>query len=199
MEDELPFRISVAVVMVLTLSVTARFRMKAASSKESISYEAEGYLFATTLRLAGLLLMLSTVIYVVAPDLIAWAAWSMPAAIRWIAAVIGLPCCWLMYWTLSSLGKNLTNTVVTRAEAQLVVGGPYRWVRHPFYVTTALLIGSVSLISCSGLIAVGGTLVLTLLAVRTPREERKLIDKFGDEYVRYAERTGRFFPRFNTR
>jgi len=30
------------------------------------------------------------------------------------------------------LGKNLTDTVVTRKEHTLVTSGPYRWVRHPF-------------------------------------------------------------------
>jgi len=37
-----------------------------------------------------------------------------------------------MYWTLSNLGKNLTDTVVTRAGATLVTTGPYRLVRLSF-------------------------------------------------------------------
>ena len=57
-----------------------------------------------------------------------------------------------MYWTLSSLGTNLTDTVVTRAEATLVTHGPYRWVRHPYYVTAALLMGSVTLLTANWLI-----------------------------------------------
>jgi protein-S-isoprenylcysteine O-methyltransferase Ste14 len=32
-----------------------------------------------------------------------------------------------------SLGRNLTDTVVTRREAYLVLNGPYRFVRNPMY------------------------------------------------------------------
>jgi protein-S-isoprenylcysteine O-methyltransferase Ste14 len=34
-----------------------------------------------------------------------------------------------------------------------------------------------------------------LLVIRTPIEEAKLIEKFGDEYRAYVRRTGRFLPR----
>ena len=100
-----------------------------------------------------------------------------------------------MYWTLSSLGRNLTDTVVTRAQATLVTHGPYRWVRHPFYVTAALLLGSVTVLAANGLIGGAGLLVLALLAVRTPTEERRLIERFGQPYQEYMARTGRFIPR----
>ena len=101
-----------------------------------------------------------------------------------------------MYWTLSSLGKNLTDTVVTRTEATLVKHGPYRWVRHPFYVTTALLMASVTVLAANWLIGAGSVLVLGFLAIRTPKEERMLIDKFGQQYRDYMAKTGRFVPRF---
>jgi protein-S-isoprenylcysteine O-methyltransferase Ste14 len=38
--------------------------------------------------------------------------------------------------------------------------------------------------------------VIALLAARTPKEEEKLVEKFGDEYRAYMARTGRFVPRF---
>lgn len=34
-----------------------------------------------------------------------------------------------------------------------------------------------------------------MMVVRTRIEERKLIERFGDDYRRYVERTGAFFPR----
>jgi len=36
---------------------------------------------------------------------------------------------------------------------------------------------------------------LMMLAIRTPIEEARLIEKFGDEYRAYMRRTGRFIPR----
>jgi protein-S-isoprenylcysteine O-methyltransferase Ste14 len=48
------------------------------------------------------------------------------SGVRWFGVMWESGCSGLMYWTLSSLGKNLTDTVVTRAEATLVTHGPYR-------------------------------------------------------------------------
>jgi len=100
-----------------------------------------------------------------------------------------------MYWTLFSLGKNLTDTVVIRAKATLVTHGPYGWVRHPFYVTAALLMASVTLLTANWLIGVTSLIVLALLVVRTPQEETMLIERFGQQYRDYMAKTGRFIPR----
>jgi protein-S-isoprenylcysteine O-methyltransferase Ste14 len=196
MTSENPYRIAVVVVIVLTLTVTAYHRLQAAASGEKISRKDEGYLFATVLRVSGLCLFIATLAYVISPSSVQLATFPLPTWVRWLGIVTGFLCSFLMYWTLSSLGKNLTDTVVTRAEATLVTQGPYRWVRHPFYVTTALLMASVTVLAANWLIGAGSVLVLGLLAVRTPKEERMLIEKFGQQYRDYMSKTGRFIPRF---
>ncbi|RLT12013.1 MAG: isoprenylcysteine carboxylmethyltransferase family protein [Planctomycetota bacterium] len=196
MPSENPYRIAVVVVMVLTLAVTAYHRLQAAASGEKISRKDEGYLFAIILRLSGLCLMVATIAYVAFPASVQWATIPLLIWFRWLGIVTGIICSGLMYWTLNSLGKNLTDTVVIRAEATLVTQGPYRWVRHPFYVTTALLMASVTVLAANLLIGAGSLLVLGLLAVRTPKEERMLIERFGQQYRDYMAKTGRFFPRF---
>jgi len=108
---------------------------------------------------------------------------------------LGLLGVFLGYWTLTSLGKNLTDTVVVRKTATLVTSGPYRWVRHPFYVAAAVLVFSVTLLTANWLIGLCGLAVLTLLVVRTTKEEQMLIARFGDDYRRYMSRTWRFVPR----
>lgn len=190
------FRVALAVVFVLTVSVTAYHRLRAAQSGERISHREEGYLFALVLRLAGLGLWMTALAYLLAPALVAWAAVPLPEAVRWAGVLVGLFCSALMWWTLASLGKNLTDTVVTRAAATLVTHGPYRWVRHPFYVTVTFLLASATLISANALLGLLSLFVLALLAVRTPNEEQKLLERFGDQYREYMTRTGRFFPRW---
>ena len=195
MPNENPFRIALVLVIVLTMVVTIYHRLQAANSGEKISHKEEGYLFATVLRLAGLVLWISTFGYLIFPAFFQWASMPLPPWLRWMGVVTGALCSLLMYWTLSSLGKNLTDTVVIRAEAKLVTNGPYRWVRHPFYVTAALLMASVTLLTANWLIGVSSVLVLALLAIRTPKEEKMLIERFGQEYRDYMGRTGRFWPR----
>ena len=118
----------------------------------------------------------------------------MCAGVRWAGFVIGLLSLGLMWWTLTTLGRNLTDTVVTRREHALVTGGPYRFVRHPYYVTTLLLVVAAFLLTENLLIGIPGLAVFVLLAIRSRTEEQKLVERFGDTYREYARRTGRFVP-----
>jgi protein-S-isoprenylcysteine O-methyltransferase Ste14 len=101
----------------------------------------------------------------------------------------------LLFWTFHSLGTNLTDTVVTRRAHALVTRGPYRWVRHPFYLVGFLWGLSLSLLSANWLLALLAAAVLGIMVARTGVEERNLEARFGDEYRAYAGRTGKFFPR----
>jgi protein-S-isoprenylcysteine O-methyltransferase Ste14 len=195
MANENPFRIALVVVIVLTMGVTAYHRIQAARSGEKISHKEEGYLFATVLRLAGLVLWICTFGYLISPASFQWASLPLPLWLRWAGVVGGVLCSLLMYWTLSNLGRNLTDTVVTRSAATLVTRGPYRWVRHPFYVTMALILAAVTLITANWLVGASGLVILGLLMVRTTKEEQMLIARFGDAYRDYMAKTGKFFPK----
>lgn len=100
----------------------------------------------------------------------------------------------LLTWTFRTLGKNLTDTVVTRKDAFLVTTGPYRWVRHPFYLAFSLAVVADSLATANCFLALTGGWLLLLLVLRTKKEEENLVERFGYDYRRYMERTGRFFP-----
>jgi protein-S-isoprenylcysteine O-methyltransferase Ste14 len=95
-----------------------------------------------------------------------------------------------------SLGMNITDSVTTRREHELVTSGPYRWIRHPLYTFGALLFLSLSLVMGNWLIVLLGIPTYAILVHRTGIEEEKLKDRFGEQYKRYTKRTGRFFPRF---
>ncbi|MHB0956840.1 MAG: isoprenylcysteine carboxylmethyltransferase family protein [Pirellulaceae bacterium] len=194
MPSENPFRIALVVVIVLTMAVTLYYRLQAAASGETLSRKEEGCVFAIMLRLAGLCLWIATFAYVLSPASVQWAAVPLPGWARWSGVVTGALCWLLLYWTLSSLGKNLTDTVVTRAQATMVTHGPYHWVRHPFYVTAALLMASVTVLTANWLIGLTSLVVLSFLAVRTPKEEQMLVERFGQQYRDYMARTRRFIP-----
>jgi len=44
-------------------------------------------------------------------------------------------------------------------------------------------------------LALTGAVAIALLVIRTRTEERRLIERFGDAYTDYMQRTGRFLPR----
>lgn len=198
MPDDTPFRIALLALLVPAAVVGGYHRFQAAATREKISRREEGYLFAIVLRLSGVATFVAVVTWLVSPATIAWARLPLPGPVRWGFVGLGFACTALLYWTLSSLGKNLTDTVVTRTNATLVTCGPYRWVRHPFYVTGALMLLAITGLTANGLIGALGIVPLVLLAIRTPKEEQMLVARFGEAYEDYMRRTGRFVPRFRT-
>jgi len=129
------------------------------------------------------------------PSWMAWSSLRVPEWLRWAGVGTGALAAGLLLWTLTNLGKNLTDTVVTRRAHTMVSAGPYRWVRHPFYGAVALSILANGLAAANWFLLGTGGLVVTLLALRTRTEEEKLLLRFGDSYRTYMERTGRFLPK----
>ena len=104
-----------------------------------------------------------------------------------------------MSWVLRSLGHNVSETVLTKREHQLVIVGPYQWVRHPLYTTGIVLFVALGLMLASWLvllIAAFTALLFYLLVV--PAEERALVAKFGERYRMYMRGTGRLLPRVSS-
>ena len=196
MDSELLFRVALGIILCRSALIGLVHRIHAAAAGGKVSRREEGYLFAAILRLTGLALFVATLVHLIAPESVAWAAIPIPVWARWGGAITGLLATTLMNVTLSTLGKNLTDTVVPRDNATLVTRGPYRWVRHPFYTTAALLMASVTVLTANWLIGLLSVLVLTLLAIRTPKEEAKLLERFGPAYQHYMASTGRYLPRF---
>ena len=199
MSPEDPFRIALLAIFSLTVAIVGYHRFQAAKSGDRITRKDEGILLAVSLRFAGLCLWVATLAYLIDPAWMEWARLPIPNGLRWLGAAFGALFIGLIYWTLTHLGKNLTDTVMTRARATLVTTGPYRLVRHPFYVSVGLVILAVTLLAANGFVGVCGLLVIVLLVVRTPKEEQKLVEKFGDSYRAYRATTGRFLPKIWTR
>jgi protein-S-isoprenylcysteine O-methyltransferase Ste14 len=191
-----PYRIAVFAVLAAAVSIAGYHRVQAGKTGERFDRREEGLVLAVVLRLAGLAMWLATLAYILYPPALASAKVALPDSVRWLGAVLGIAGVGMMYWTLTNLGKNLTDTVATRRDATLVTTGPYRFVRHPFYVTVVFLMAGVALLSANWFIGAAGLAVIALLAARTPKEEAKLVDRFGDQYRVYMSRTGRFLPRF---
>jgi protein-S-isoprenylcysteine O-methyltransferase Ste14 len=193
---DVPYRVALAILFALAMSIGVYHRLQARKSGERFDRREEGVLLAIVLRLAGLATWVAALTYLFRPSAIAWASLPLADWLRWSGAIVGLAGAGMMYWTLTNLGKNLTDTVSTRRDATLVTSGPYQFVRHPFYVAAALLFLGAALLSANGLIAAAGLVAMVSLVVRTPTEEQKLVEKFGDPYRAYMARTGRFLPRF---
>jgi protein-S-isoprenylcysteine O-methyltransferase Ste14 len=190
------FRLFAALVLFSGVSISSYYRRKAdRDSGETISRAVDGSVMMTLIRLGGLLLWLSPLIYLVNPRWMVWSKLGLPDGVRWLGVVIGALSVFGIYWLFSSIGNGITPTSATRKQHTLVTSGPYRWVRHPLYTVGSSMFIAFGMMADSWFIAALGILTFILMAVRTPKEEANLIEKFGDEYREYMKRTGRFFPK----
>ncbi|MDQ3925593.1 MAG: isoprenylcysteine carboxylmethyltransferase family protein [Actinomycetota bacterium] len=195
-KGESVFRGIAAALLAAALSVSAYYRHRAEqASEEKISWREEGLPTIIALRSSGLVLLLSVMAYLLNPRWMEWSSLSLPPWLRWSGAGLGAATLPLAYWVFRSLGKNITPTVETRENHELVTSGPYRWVRHPLYSVGTSFFVSLSVVAANWFIGLGSLSALAMLLVRLPKEEAKLIERFGDEYRVYMERTGRFLPR----
>ncbi|MBM3173068.1 MAG: isoprenylcysteine carboxylmethyltransferase family protein, partial [Chloroflexi bacterium] len=78
----------------------------------------------------------------------------------------------------------------------LVSDGVYRYIRHPMYaahmlwgIAQALLVWN----WISGLASL--VIFIPLYFLRVTREEKLMLEQFGDGYKSYMNRTGRIIPR----
>mgnify|MGYP001289234763 CR=1 FL=1 len=194
MTDDQIFRLVLIAGFAIIMPASMYFRVKSQASRESLDRRQEGLFVLATLRPLGIASMFGLIAYMINPDWMAWSAVSLPAWVRWLGVGVGAVAGSLLVWTMHTLGKNLTDTVVTRKEHELVTSGPYRFVRHPFYCAFILAVLANSIVSANWFILLTGVSAWLVIVFRTKKEEENLIARFGDEYRSYMERTGRFFP-----
>jgi protein-S-isoprenylcysteine O-methyltransferase Ste14 len=196
MNDDQTLRAVLIVVFLVVLPIGIFHRLRSQATREKLDRSQEGLFILATLRPVGMAFWLGLIAWMVDPEWMSWSSVSFPAWLRWTGVGMIATACGLLVWTFRCLGKNLTDTVVTRHEHTLVLHGPYRWVRHPFYDSAALLMVAGSLIAANWFLLLTGALAFVLLVVRTRTEEEKLVARFGETYRAYMTRTGRFVPRF---
>ncbi|MEO8165315.1 MAG: isoprenylcysteine carboxylmethyltransferase family protein [Betaproteobacteria bacterium] len=181
--------------MIATFLPFALYHRLRSHTDERLDRWQEGVFMLFGLRLSAIPCLISGIAWMVNPQAMNWALVPLPIWLRWCGFVLVGSGGFLVVWTFRNLGKNLTDTVVTRKDHSLVTTGPYCYVRHPFYVAGAVSLMGGSLVTANWLIFVSGCLPLAFLFARTRTEEQKLIDRFGDEYRNYMATTGKFLPK----
>lgn len=107
-------------------------------------------------------------------------------AILVLAVILGLVC-------VVGFTRAGTNVPVHQPTTAIVTTGPYRYSRNPIYVALTLLYLGIILMDTNlwGIPALLPVLYLMTTGVIL-REEAYLEKKFGQEYLDYKDRTGRW-------
>jgi len=122
----------------------------------------------------------------------------LPSADGWLAVGLAIEAAGLGFsiWARRTLGKNWSARITTGSVQELIIRGPYRFVRHPIYsglllavLGTAIAIGQVRALA-------GLLLIFTAIAIKIRREEAALRQHFGSAYEEYSHKIPALVPRF---
>ena len=112
----------------------------------------------------------------------------LPLKLGTICFVVGL----ILF--LLGMAMNIVATVnfIKTPMNQPVTGGAYRYSRHPIYVALVMIYLSVSIASASWAFILLTALFLVQVSLSVIEEERYCLERYGDSYREYMDRTRRW-------
>lgn len=173
-------------LLIVTFATGAWHRIKAHRGGDRFDRRNEGWAPLILIRLFGLATAISV-----------WRGFggATDGFSNWLGVAVTAGGSLLLISMFRALGHNLTDTVETRASAEFVRRGPYRYIRNPMYTGVLVFSTGLGLALSNAWVALFGAATFTMLALRTRTEERFLLARFGARYEAYMREVGRFFPR----
>jgi protein-S-isoprenylcysteine O-methyltransferase Ste14 len=200
MDTETTFQYAFWTLLALMLAVRGYFtaRIKQAGERflpDKAAIQREGGLMFALRFILFFVLIGILVLYALRPPFLRALSFPLPGWLRWIGFALGISSLTMVAWSQAELGRHWSAQLQLREGHELVISGPYQWIRHPLYTAGLGYVAGLALVSASWPFIGLAFLVAVGLLVRVPKEEAMLIEKFGDEYRNYIRRTGRFLPR----
>jgi len=93
-----------------------------------------------------------------------------------------------------TLGQLFSKRLNLIEGHKLVTHGMYKYVRHPSYTGSILFWLGLTLLLNSTLGFIAMLLLVLLILIRIPFEEKMLARAFGQEYINYSKRTKKLIP-----
>jgi protein-S-isoprenylcysteine O-methyltransferase Ste14 len=202
MTQETLFRIAFAFLLVALFAMRFYFMYKVRRSGGRLmpnrkAVQREGGRGVLTFRVAFFFLLIALLgMYLFGMPWVDFFAFHLPAWLRWAGFGLGLVTVTFWTWTQVTLDTQWSAQLQLTAGHRLITTGPYARMRHPLYtglvgwaIALALLTANWIFVAICIISAVG-------LIWRIPREEKMMIEAFGEEYRAYMQHTGRYFPKF---
>lgn len=147
-----------------------------------------------SLTILASLWALALVLYAAA---VPFADYGLPLwpSVRWTGVGLMTLCIPLSNKIYRELGVHFSKKLELQPNHELVLSGPYRYVRHPMYSTLFLCAGSTCLISANLYVMATTVAVAVVILLRIKKEEVMLTERFGETYASYQRRTGALVPR----
>ncbi len=149
--------------------------------------------------LFGIPFYIGILLWAFVPKWMNWSTLALPDWARMTGLFLGAAAIVLNLWSHHTLSRNLGNefdpALRLNTVSALVTDGPYRVIRHPIYASFLLMQVATLLLTANWLIGLSGiAIILAVILIRIPEEERLLANSFGTEFENYKTSTGAFLP-----
>ena len=135
------------------------------------------------------------VLYAIHPPWLGVLSIPLPGWLRWLGFFLSIISLGFWIWTQVALGKEWSPQLQLREEHHLVTDGPYKHIRHPLYTAMMGFGIGLALLTANMIFVALAVLIIIGLIARVPKEEQMMMQEFGEEYITYAHRTGKFLPK----
>jgi protein-S-isoprenylcysteine O-methyltransferase Ste14 len=202
MTSETSFRVAFIILLVILLVMRAFFMVKLKLSggrlmpdKKAAAREGgRGFLLFRMVLFIALLVFLG--MFIAGMVWIDIFRFLLPDWLRWVGFALGLFSVAFMTWTQVTLDTQWSAQLQLRQDHQLITRGPYARMRHPLYTSVLGWGLSLSLLTANWIFVAVSVLAVGGLLYRIPKEEKMMLEAFGDSYRTYQQHTGRYFPKF---
>jgi protein-S-isoprenylcysteine O-methyltransferase Ste14 len=114
--------------------------------------------------------------------------WVLTGAVLAVAGVL------ICFWARATLGSNWSGTVTIKQNHELILRGPYAFVRHPIYTGLLVALLGSAMVYGYARCFIGVFICGFALWLKSQTEERFMIQQFGDQYAQYRQRTRALVP-----
>lgn len=118
----------------------------------------------------------------------------IPVIIRIIGLILGTVSVIVLVHVQTCLGRFWSTSLTLTEDHRLIQKGLYKYIRHPMYLVLICIMIFHILVPANFLIMVPSAIAIINIYTRIGREEKMLIDHFGDDYLKYMKTTNKIIP-----
>jgi protein-S-isoprenylcysteine O-methyltransferase Ste14 len=101
---------------------------------------------------------------------------------------------WVQIWATKVLGDNYSQDIAIKKSHQLITSGPFKFIRHPQYLSQILMDLGGAVATLSFILAPLVVIQIPFLFLRASLEDKLLEKHFSNTFKEFKKKTGMIFP-----
>ena len=101
---------------------------------------------------------------------------------------------WIQIWSTKVLGDNFSQDIAIKRDHHLVIKGPFKFIRHPQYLSQFLMDIGGAAATLSFILAPLALIQIPFLFMRASLEDKLLEKHFGENFRNFKKKTGMLIP-----